>query len=384
ESEPGERLKVAAIAGIPSSGVRKSQICDINQVTQSIRSVVREVEKRQSDAGNTVSIGNTLLVVSGQHIKLSRYQGEALVGGKKVGNAEIEEVLHASRQMKLPKERELLDIYEQDYELDGRGGIASPGGMAGMVLRLNTLQAHAERNRLEDARTAAEAAAHIEISEPLFAATCAADAVLEDAEKRNGALVVDLGGGSTGYAVYCDGYLVSARVIGVGGDHVTNDIAYAFQTTQSQAEEIKIRESSATIGHDAGATERVKLPGSALTETRSISRRALDTVVNSRLKELFSIIREDLEDLDMLHRLHSGIVITGGGAAQRNVDVLLQRELGMPVRPGRPLYVDGLDGIDGENTFTPAYASICGALMYDRRNNETNSPISDLIRRFFK
>ena len=97
EAETGGRLKVTCHAEIPSTGVRKSQILDINQAVQSIRSVLRETEKIQLAAGSSITIGNAFLVVSGQHIKADPFQGTAQVEGGKVGNDDIAEVFQASR-----------------------------------------------------------------------------------------------------------------------------------------------------------------------------------------------------------------------------------------------------------------------------------------------
>ena len=380
EKTADDRLRVTCHAEIPSTGVRKSQILDITQATTSIRSVLHEIERKQTEAGSSIMLGNAFLVVSGQHIKADPFQGMVAIEGAKVGSDEIDTVYRSSRTMQLPKDREFLDVVDQDYEVDSLGGISSPNGMSGRILKLNTLQIHADRNRINDARTAAESA-KLEIRDPLFAATCAAEAVLESHEKRNGVLVLDIGGGSTGYAAYSDGHLAATGVIGVGGDHVTNDIAHAFQTTNSQAEQLKINEASALIGASPSAPQRVKVPGSSpLIETRTISRRALETVVNARLRELFTVIRETLEDQDLLNRLHSGVVLTGGGAAMRDIDALVSRELAMGARIGRPIHVDGLDGED----FPAAYAAISGALLFASRNYEEKGVIDSLLKRFFK
>lgn len=369
EAETGGRLKVTSCASIPSSGIRKSQILNITQAATSIKSVLREIEKHESDGGHSLTIGNAFLVVSGQHVKIDSYQGSTAVAGAKVRDDDLSEAMRSSRGWNLPKDRELLDIVDQTYTLDSLGGIVSPKGMSGRILKLDTLHIHADLNRINDARTAASEA-HLEIREPLFAATCAADAVLTDHERRNGALVLDIGGGSTGYAAYADGYLVHAGVLGVGGDHVTNDIAHAFQTTQAQAEEMKIKDASALIRPQSEGDARIKIPGSsALMESRSISRHSLDMVVNARLREQFSIIRERLEELDLMHRLHTGAVITGGGAAMRGIDNLIQRELAMPVHVGVPIHVDGLS----EERHPESFAAVAGALMYAHRNYEQKS-----------
>jgi cell division protein FtsA len=162
---------------------------------------------------------------------------------------------------------------------------------------------------------------------------------------------------------------------------VTNDIAHAFQTTNSQAEQLKTNEASAIIGGAGLEQQRVKVPGSSpLIETRTISRRALDTVVNARLRELFTVIRETLEDLDLLNRLHAGVVLTGGGAAMRDLDALVSRELGMGARIGRPIHVDGLEN----EKFPAAFAAISGALLFASRNYEEKGVIDSLLKRFFK
>ena len=381
EGSSGGRLKITSHAEIPSTGVRKSQILDIGQATQSIRSVLHAIERKQEESGSKIMIGNAFLAVSGQHVKTDPYFGTAQVEGSRVGEDEINEVLHSAHSMTLPKERELLDIIDQDYVLDNLGGIAAPNGMAGRVLRLNTLQVHAERNRIQDARTAADAA-HLEIREPLYATTCAAEAVLEDHEKKNGVLVVNLGGGSTGYAVYADGYPVSAGDIGVGGDHVTNDIAHAFQTTNTQAEGIKVNEASALVSASGGGSPRVKVEQgeNTLMDNRTISRQTLNTVVNARLLELFTVIRETLEDQDLLHRLHAGVVLTGGGAQMRDICTLARQTLGTSARIGTPIHVDGLEDV----AFPAAYATIAGALLYASRNYEDKSILNGLFGRLFK
>jgi len=381
EAEAGGRLKVTCHAEIPSSGIRKSQILSIPDATQSIKSVLHAIEKKQEEAGSSITIANAFLAVSGQHIKADPFFGPAQVEGGRVDVQEINEAQRAAHSMTLPRDRELLDVIDQDYVLDNLGGIASPKGMAGRVLKLNTLQIHADRNRIQDARTAADAA-HLEIREPLFAVTCAADAVLEDHEKKNGVLVLDLGGGSTGYTVYSDGYPVTAGVIGVGGDHVTNDIAHAFQTTNAQAEGLKLREASAVLraSEDENARVRVEPGENTLMDNRTISRRALDTVVNARLMELFTVIRETLEDQDLLHRLHAGVVLTGGGARLQDIDALAEQTLGTSVRIGRPIHVEGLENEE----FPPAYATIAGTLLYAHRNYEEKSLFDGLLGKFFK
>ncbi len=369
EAETGQRLKITCHAHIPSTGVRKSEILDIAQASHSIRSVLREVEKRQLEQGSSLTIGNAFLLVSGQHVKVDSYQATAQIARGKVSEDDMEQVSRAARSMPLPDDREVLDIAEQLYSVDDADGLLSPRNRSGRILKLRALYVHADSNRINDAKSAA-GDQHLELRDPVFACTCAADAVLSESERREGVMVLDVGGGCTGYAVYCDGVLAIAGVIGVGGDHITNDIAIAFQTTQAQAEEMKIKEANALIQADSAEPARIRLPGSSpLMEQRTISRNSLNTVVNARCRELFAILRSKLAKADLLNRLGAGIVLTGGGAALRGFAELLRRELGEDVRMGAPIYVDGL-----ENEQHPeSCAAIAGALMYAHRNYEEKS-----------
>ena len=378
EAMAGGRLRITH-AEIPSTGVRKSQILDISHAADSIKSVLHEIERKQEAAGSNLTIGNAFLATTGQRIEVTGIVGTAPVRGPKVTDDDINEAMRSARSMAIPAEQELLDVIEQDYTLDDRGGIVDPLGMSGKILRLNTLQIRADVNRLNDIRTAAEEA-KLAIRDPLFSTTCAAEAVLEEHERKNGVLVIELGGGSTGYAAYCDGHLATAGVIGVGGDHVTNDIANAFQTTNAQAETLKCSEACAMPGIADGESPRVKVPGSnPLLENRTISRKSLNAVANARLRELVEIIAERIDERNLLHRLHAGTVLVGGGARMRGIDALVRQQLGTSVRTGRPLQVDGLE----DDEFPAAYAAIAGVLLYAHRNYEEKSFIGDLFRRFF-
>lgn len=370
------RPRLICHAEIPSAGVRKSQILDINMATQSIMGVLHAVD----DATHgEIDLGSVLLVVSGQHVDTIRRHESVCIEGSQVSEADIRELIELSQESNLSNDRELLDLAVQDYSLDSLGNILSPKGMAGKVLTLNTLHIHADHHRIEDARTAA-AKAKLEVSEPLFAAVAAAEATLDDRERKDGVMVLDLGGGSTGYAVYTDGYIAAGGVIGVGGDHISSDIAHAFQATHSQAEELKIREATAIPTADDG-DERVRIPGaSALMDSRTISRRSLNTVVHARVRELIDVIGERLETDNLLPRLHSGIVLTGGGAALRDIDSLIQRELSTPVRIGRPVNLDGLEDLERPESF----AAVAGALLYAHRNHDDTSLLGSIFKGIFK
>ncbi len=135
------------------------------------------------------------------------------------------------------------------------------------------------------------------------------------------------------------------------------------------------------VSSNGGGSPRVKVEQgeNTLMDNRTISRMALNTVVNARLMELFTVIRETLEDQDILHRLHAGVVLTGGGAAMRDIATLAEQRIGTNVRIGRPLHVDGLEDVKDPASF----ATIAGILLYASRNYEEKSILDGLFGRFF-
>lgn len=368
---PG-RISIVAHGDIPSSGVRKSQITDIGKASVSVASVLKRIESE-----NGYSIGRAALAVSGPQVRVESHVTQWQVD-KTVTDNDITEIYNRSCDTGLEDDRFMLDLSELGYGLDGLDGIASPKGMSGRLLKLRTLVVHGAKARIDDAKSAA-AAAKLEISDSYFAGRCAAEATLTPEDKASGTLLIDLGGGSTSFAAFADGRMIHAGAIGVGGDHVTNDIRRAFSLSLSQAESVK-KNASAVFSQNR--TGRIDVPSSITSaEPPSISMRALDTVVNARVGELLSVLREELDCAGALHRLTGGIVLTGGGARLQNIVGLVHGTFGGKVRIGA--LVPEIEGLENDD-FPARYATIAGALLLEQRNSEEQSfldPIKSIFRK---
>ena len=350
------RLSVTAFGSIPSSGVRKSQIIEMTQARYSIESVLKKLEEQFG-----YTIGHACLAVSGPQIRTTSMNTQWQLERGFVHEDDIAEINARAEETNLPPERTQLELYPISYGLDELDSITSPKGMNGNLLKLRSLCIHGATQRINDARAAAEAA-KLEITQPYFAGTCAANAVLTQQDRREGVLVIDLGGGSTTYTAWADGHLVYAGVLGVGGDHVTNDIHTAFAISRDQSEQIKTTAASALVAADDGSV-RVPVPSPMPGfKAASISRRALNTVVNARMQELFTIIRSKIDDENLLHRLNGGVILTGGGAALPNVIQLANSVFGCGARLGA--IVPDVIGVDKVASIPPfACAAIVGLLL---------------------
>ena len=368
------RIRVSAYDGIPSSGVRKSQIVDVAQARYSVSSVQKKLVSQFDYA-----VAQAYLVISGPQIRTQESSVQIPLQRGVVGDEDIEEIGERMYDIALPAERQALEVARLSYGLDDIENIVSPKGMSGHILKLRTLCIHGSAQRIADAKSAADAA-KLEILDVCYAGTSAAAAVLTPQQKRDGALVIDLGGGSTNFTAWADGRLLYADVIGVGGDHVTEDIRYAFSISLAQAENLKNTSASAMIGPD-DASVRIPLPASTPGfNDASISLRALNTVVNARLSELFTIIRTKLDEVNLLHRLNAGVFLTGGGSSMKNILPLAANVFGRAVSIGQ--IVPEIEGLENEAN-PAALATIVGTLIQTVPAESENKSFMDAVRSFF-
>ena len=371
----GGRVRVAAVGAIPSSGVRKSQIINIAQARYSVESVLKRIAD-QSD----YSIGQAYLVVSGPQIRTKPVIGQCQVDGGVVRDENLAEVDALSYETGLSPDREPIELAQLCYQLDDVDGIVSPKGMSGRLLTLRSICIHGSTQRIADARSAAHDAKLEILPETYFAGTCAAAAVLNQQHKRDGALVIDLGGGSTAYTAWSEGRLVQAGVVGVGGDHVTNDIRIAFSVSMAQAEQLKTTAASAVIRPE-DAMQRVPVPDPMPGfKAAMVSKRALNTVVNARLQELFAIVRAKLDEGNLLHRLNAGVFLTGGGSALPGVTELAEAVFGCGVRVGT--IVPEIEGLEAE-PHPASLAVLSGLLLLAQQEGNQSSSIFDFVKKAF-
>ena len=368
------RIRIAAYDAIPSSGVRKSQITDVAQARYSVSSVQKKLVTQFDYA-----VAQAYLVISGPQIRTQEFTVQIPLPRGVVGDEDIEEIGDRMYDTTLPAERQALEVARISYGLDDIENIVSPKGMNGHILKLRTLCIHGSAQRIADAKSAADAA-KLEILDVCYAGTSAAAAVLTPQQKQEGALVIDLGGGSTNFTAWVDGRLLYADVIGVGGDHVTEDIRDAFAVTVAQAEQLKLSSASAMIGPD-DASVRIPLPATTPGfNASSISLRALNTVVNARMSELFTIIRTKIEEAELSHRLNAGVFLTGGGSSMKNVLPLASNVFGRPVLLGK--LVPEVEGLDNEKN-PAAFATIVGTLLQTVPAEPPRHSFLDFLRNLF-
>jgi cell division protein FtsA len=355
EADSDGRVKITGVGISPTTGVRKGQVTDLALARTGVEAAVTLAAK-----DSNVTIWQVLLAVSGDHIQVTVNPGFVTLrsSGSTVSREDIEAVKEIARDVLLEDGRQILHTVDQTFTVDDRAGIDNPEGLRCSRLGLSVMAVHGLKKRVDDAISVVKSA-QLDATDAVFSGVCSALAVLTEEQKRNGVALIDLGGGTTNYIVYCNKVVVAAGSIAVGGDHVTNDIVQAFGVWQARAEELKKTEGSAIVDAEDSA-RRVPLSKEVGFEGRMLSCKALHTVINERMDETFRMVLLKLDEAGVLPHLRGGIVLTGGGAYLRKVTELAQRVFGLPCRIGVPVNVEGL-----ENQEQPAaLATAAGLALY--------------------
>jgi len=357
-------LVITAVGDSASSGMRKGEMVDFKSVCSCM-----EAALRQAETAAQISINEVYLLMSGSQIESIPNRGEISIDGE-ITAEDLEQVKEVAKEVTLPAGREILHSILGQYSVDGCCGV-SPVGMMGKTLSADMLVLHGIGSRMVNVVKVVKEQ-KLDVLEILFTGLCAVKAALSTEQKIQGVLLIDLGGGTTDYVAYAQSRIADAGVIGVGGDHITNDIASAFRILGPEAEELK-REVGDAMVSAAGRTRQLPLPSGAGEEPRFVKLYDLQTIVHLRMEETFGLIRARLQKQGLLNQIRGGVVLTGGGAYLKNVTQLGEKVFGLPCSVGVPRNVSGLSA----NLAVPEYATGVGGALYGYQcalNKEAQTP----------
>ncbi|MBO35955.1 MAG: cell division protein FtsA [Verrucomicrobiales bacterium] len=359
EAGPDSVANIVGVGKVPSHGVRKGEIVDSAKAEEDIRAAVAEAEKSAD-----IEIQSVLLGVTGNHIRgfnnravhnITSEEGE-------IGEDDVEDVMRQARNISLPAENEIIHAVRQRFHVDRQEGIVSPVGMLGSRLEVDVHVVHGQRNRLQNPiRRVREL--QLQVEAVVFNGRASAMSVLTREQGEQGALLIDLGGGTTEFVAVTGGNHRHSGVLPVGGDHVTNDISVGLKISNSRAEEVKLSHGRATPDSSVNGGTLTFNSELGLSD-HSVKLEHLHTVMHARLEEIFQLIRTDLEPAGILRELHGGVYLTGGGSRVSGITELASEVFGMPAAMARNQLDSGLQEVLGQ----PEYSSAIGLVKYGAQN----------------
>ncbi len=359
------RPEMLGLGMSPSAGLRKGIVINIDETVDSIK---RAVKKAESSAG--VRIKSVSVGISGGHIRGFDSSGAVGVRGKEVVTSDIRRAIDSAKTVYIPLDRELLHAVPAEFLLDGQDGITDPLGMSGVRLEARVHILTAAVSPLQNLLKCCNRAG-LEVAEVVFGPLASASSVLTREEKSAGTILVDMGGGTTGVTLFKGGALRHASVIGVGGNHFTNDIAVGLHVTMNEAEKLK-KESGAAYESIVPSSEEIQI-SQAGGQRRTLPRKYLAEILQPRSEEMLDLLKEEIKKCGGYGSAICGVVITGGASLLTGFAEMAEVALGLPVRIGAPGKMKGLTvGAEG-----PLYGACVGLATCGQEPEPGSASLTD-------
>jgi len=348
-------IEVIGVGVAESEGLRKGVVVDIEKTVGSIR---RAVESAEIMAG--VQIGSAYAGIAGGHVTGQTAHGLIAAGdGNVVTQEDVNRVLNAAKAVAIPMEREVLHVLPQTYTVDEMTGIRDPVGITGVRLEVSV---HIVTGAVTSAANLVRCAhlAGLSVEDVVLEPLASAEAVLTEEETNNGTALVDMGSGTSDVVIFKNGALMHTASLGVGGWHITNDLAMGLRMTTQEAEQLK-REHGSALPEAVDPHETITVEAQGSARPRTILRREAVAIIQPRVVEMLDLVQQELQKSQQM--LQGGIVLTGGTALLDGVEQIAEQMMEMPVRVGYPRDLRGLS----DRVHSPVHATGVGLLLFGTR-----------------
>ena len=381
ELGPEGALNIIGIGQSRARGVRKGEIINPEEVEEDLRTALFEAEQMAD-----VEIRSVFLGVTGSHIRGFNNRGvhPVVSADREITPDDVEDVVKNAKAVTLPAENTIIHAVRQHFFVDDQAGVTNPVGMFGARLEVDMHVIHGHANRIQSAIRLVRGTT-LEVDEVVFTGTAASLALLTNEQKELGALVIDMGGGTTEFVVYAGGVIRHSGVLAVGGDHVTNDLAYGLKVPLSRAEKLKIEYGSALLT-EAAKGQTHSLTNELGLELKRVNIEHLQRIMSLRLEEVFQLIAQDLEEAGLTDYLRAGVFLCGGGSRVPGIVQLAENVFQMNVSPGHASAISGLTTALDQPEFATAIGLVkFGSLKLRKRavRPAFSSGIKNVLGRFF-
>ncbi len=349
-------VRVVGIGHQLARGLRSGAIVDMEAAEESVRAAVHAAEEMAGDTINGVALN-----VGGGQLTSHAVNVEMAIGGHEVSDGDVQRVLDEGRGANDRRDQAVIHTLPVGYAIDGVNGIRDPRGMSGEKLgvRLNvvTTARGPARNLV-----ACVGHCHLDVDMLVAAPYASSLACLVEDEMRLGVTCIDLGAGTTTFAVFVDGEMVHLDALPIGGQHITNDIARGLSTPVVAAERLKTLFGS-PIAASADFRELIEIPQVGESDNGTgnhLPRSSLVRIVRARIEETFELVRSRLDGAGVARAAGRRVVLTGGGSQLSGIREAAAQILNKQVRLARPTVLPGLT----EAARGPAFAACAGLLVY--------------------
>ncbi len=370
----GERsatgLDVIGKGTSPARGTRKGNIVDVDKVVESIK---RAVEEAEIMAGVEISEG--IVGVAGAHVKGFNSRGAVAISSRdrQVTRDDVARAVDAARSVSIPPDREILHVIPRQFIVDEQDGIADP---VGMVANRLAVDVHVVTGAVTPTQTLVTCInrSGIAVQSLVLEVLAGARAALTKDEKELGALFIDIGGGTTEFALFRRGSVAHTGVLPIGGEHFTSDLSIVLKTPMDDAERIK-KKNGCVLESAVDDAETIEVPAFGGRAPRLSSSRILCDILRPRAEELFTLIRDELRATGIDREMGAGVTLAGGGSELDGIADVAERVFDVPVRKAMPSGVGGLVDV----VASPEWTTATGLLLVGAETVATGGPRPSVV-----
>lgn len=352
--EAGETniLSIVGHGSAPNLGMRKGVVVHADDVANAIVDAVTEAERVSG-----VQINHATINVNGSHVLGMNSRGVIAISAanREISAEDRMRVEEAATIVKLPPNREIIQVFAKNYRLDGQDNIKDPVGMQGVRLEVDTHIVTAATPNLRNLDLVLEKA-HVTASHHTVSSLAAAEAVLTRQQKEAGTLLLDIGAGTTNMVVLEEGEVQHVAVLPIGGTHITNDLAIGLKTDLDIAEQIKVNHGGLAKYSKTGPISVV------VNKVRhEFDGEEVLMIIEARVEELLEYVDKELKKIQRSRKLPGGVVLVGGGSKLAGLSEFAKEKLELATRPGRLQPLAGLM----DTVQDPSYSSAVGLMLLD-------------------
>jgi len=356
EIEEGTQPKIIGVGTVPSEGLRKGVVVNLEKTVHSIERAIEKAEKMAGVKVNEVYVG-----IAGDHIRSYNGRGVVAVAGEdnEITEDDIRRVIEAAKAVVMPIDREVIHVIPQEFIVDDQRGIRDPLGMSSVRLEA---EVHIVTGAITSAQNIYRSVerAGIRVKDLVLEPLASSYSVLTDDEKELGVVLIDMGGGTTDIAMFFEGCIRQTNVVALGGGNVTNDVALCLRTPIEQAESVKLKNGCALLSLLENDDETIDIPGVGGRQSRKVSRELLTEIIQPRMEEILRLAMNEIKKSEYVNLMTTGVVLTGGAALLKGTLELAEELFDMPVKLGIPRGFTGLIDL----VKSPMYATAIGLIIY--------------------
>ena len=348
--------EVLSYAEIPSFGLRKGAVVNVDDVARNVQSIMSGVER---DCNKKIS--SVFVNIGGNHIYVTPSDGIISVSraDQRISKEDIERVLQATRAINLSRNDEVLDVIAKEFIVDDQKGIKQPLDLSGVRLEAKVLLLCVFSPYFLNL-TQAVLSSKLQINDVVPSPLAAAKAVLTPQQKELGVALIDIGASTTSLAVFEEGDLIHLAIFPIGSSNITNDIAIGLKTEVAIAESIKKQHGTCIFNKKEKEIikdqSHKKIEIFDKSSSLSFTKKDLVDIIEPRVSEILDLVQKELKKIGKQEMLPGGVVLTGGGAKLPKIKELTKETLGLNCEIGTP---KGIIGIQDD----PSLATVAGLAL---------------------